>query len=156
MTDQENTADGFASLIQLWIAQRRKITKGLAGMTGLSEPVLSQPVQGLPRPGALSAAQLHSIASGVAAQRRSIAALQAQLAAFDRQLAALERIVGPLAEWSRTWAEFEGLVINARTRARGLLITQICANSRSPSSRVQCPAGSSRSISTTTVPAIRG
>ena len=26
---------------------------------------------------------------------------------FDEQLTALEQILGPLAEWSRTWAEFE-------------------------------------------------
>ena len=128
MTDQENTADGSAGLVQLWIAQLRRTTKGLAGMTGFRRSVLSQPVPslpGLPRPGALSAAQLNSIASGVAAQRRSIAALQAQLAAFDEQLAALERIAGLLAGWGRVWAESEGLVINARTRARGLLITRI-------------------------------
>ena len=77
-------------------------------MSGLAAPA------GLPLPGALSAAQLHSIASGVAAQRSSIVALQAQLAAFDEQLAVLEGILGPLAEWSRAWAEFEGLVMNAR------------------------------------------
>ena len=117
MTDEENVPDGFASLFQPWIAQLRTITEGLAGMTGLSESVLSQPVpslQGLPLPGALSAAQLHLIASGVAAQRSSIAALQAQLAVFDEQLAALEELIGPLAEWSRTWADFERLVMNPR------------------------------------------
>ena len=132
MTDQENTADGFTDLIQLWIAQLRRTTQGLAGMTGLGQSVLSQPVPSLPdlpRPGALYAAQLNSIASGVAAQRRSIAALQAQLAAFDEQLAVLEQIVGPLAGWSRIWAESEGLVVNARTRARGLLITRTRAAS---------------------------
>ena len=119
MTDQENTADsfGFASLIQLWIVQLRTITEGMAGMTGLGRSVLPQPVrllQGLPLPAALSAAQLSSIARGVAAQRSSIAALQAQLAVFDEQLVVLEGILGPLAEWGRTWAEFEGLVMNAR------------------------------------------
>jgi len=117
MTDEGNTSDGFATLIQPWIVQLRRITEGLAGMTGLSESLLSQPVpslQGLPLPGALSAAQLHSIASGVAAQRSSIAALQAQLTVFDEQLAVLEGILGPLAGWSRTWADFEGLVMNAR------------------------------------------
>jgi len=117
MTDEESTPDGFARLFQPWIVQLRTITEGLAGMTGLSESLLSQPVlslQGLPLPGALSAVQLHSIASGVAAQRSSIAALQAQLTAFDEQLVLLEGILGPLAEWSRTWADFEGLVMNAR------------------------------------------
>ena len=55
-----------------------------------------------------------AIASALAAQRSSIAALQAQLTAFDEQLEALEGILGPLAEWSKKWAEFERLVTNAR------------------------------------------
>ena len=121
MTDEENVPDSFAGLFQPWIVQLRTITEGLAGMTGLSESVLSQPVpslQGLPLPGALSAAQLHVIARGVAAQRSSIAALQAQLAVFDEQLAALEEIIGPLAEWSGAWADFERLVMNARRDPR--------------------------------------
>ncbi len=117
MTDEQNTAVGFAGLIQLWTIQLRRITEGLAGMTGLSGSVLSpsvQALQGLPHPGALSAAQLNLIASSVAAQRQSIAAMQAQLGVFDEQLAMLEGILGPLAEWSTAWAEFEGLVMNAR------------------------------------------
>ena len=71
-------------------------------------------LQGLPLPGALSAAQLDSIARRVAAQRSSIAAMQAQLAAFDEQLAVLEGILGPLTEWGKTWARFERLVLPAR------------------------------------------
>ena len=115
MTENENTSDVFASLMQPWIVQLRTITEGLAGMTRLSESVPSQPLrslQGLPLPGALSATQLNSFASSVTAQRRSIAALQAQLAVFDEQLAALEGMAGPLAEWSKTWAEFERLAMN--------------------------------------------
>jgi len=46
MTDPQNTPAGFARLIQLWTAQLRRITEGLAGMTGLSESVLSQSVEG--------------------------------------------------------------------------------------------------------------
>ncbi len=117
MTDEQGTSEGSSGLVQPWIARLRKITEELAGMTGLSESLFAQPVpslQSLPLPGAISAAQLNAIASGVAAQRSSIAALQAQLTAFDEQLEALEQILGPLAEWSRTWAEFERLVINAR------------------------------------------
>ena len=115
MTDNENTSDVFASLVQPWIVQLRMVTERLAGMTRLGESALSQPLrslQGLPLPGVLSAAQLDAFARGLAAQRASIAALQAQLAAFDEQLAALEAMVGPLAEWSKTWAEFERLVMN--------------------------------------------
>ncbi len=117
MTDEQGTAEGSPGLIQPWIARLRRITEELAGMTGLSESLLARPVpalQGLPLPGAVSAAQMNAIASALAAQRSSIAALQAQLTAFDEQLAALEGILGPLAEWSKTWAEFERLVMNAR------------------------------------------
>ena len=117
MTDPQNTPAGFARLIQLWTIQLRRITEGLAGMTGLSESVLSQSVQslqGLPHPGALSAAQLNLIASSVASQRQGIAAMQAQLRVLDEQLAILEQILGPLAEWGKTWAQFEGLVLPAR------------------------------------------
>jgi hypothetical protein len=117
MTDEQATSEGFAGPIQPWIARLRRITEELAGMTALSESLFAQPLrslQGLPLPGAISAAQLNAIASSVAAQRASIGALQAQLTAFDQELAALERILGPLAEWSKTWAEFERLVTNAR------------------------------------------
>ena len=117
MTDQHNTSAGFAGLIELWTSQLRRITEGLAGMAGQGESVRSQSVpslHGLPHPGAMSAAQLNLIASSVASQRQSIAAMQAQLRVFDDQLAMLESILGPLAEWSNTWAEFEGLVMNVR------------------------------------------
>jgi len=117
MTDQQNTSAGFAGLIQLWTSQLRRITGGLAGVAGLSESVLSQSIrslQGLPHPGALSADQLNVIASSVASQRQSIAAMQAQLRVLDEQLAMLEGILGPLAGWSKAWAEFEGLMMNAR------------------------------------------
>jgi hypothetical protein len=117
MTDDQGISGGSPGFIQPWIAQLRKITEELAGMTGLSESLFSQPVPslpGLPLPGAISAAQVNAIASALAAQRSSIAALQAQLTAFDEQLETLEGILGPLAEWSKKWAEFERLVMNAR------------------------------------------
>ena len=117
MTERQNTPAGFAGLIQLWTSQLRRITEGLAGIAGLNQSVLAQSVQslqGLPHPGALSAAQLNSIAGSVAAQRQGIAAMQAQLRVLDEQLALLEQILGPLTEWSSTWAQFEGLVLPAR------------------------------------------
>jgi hypothetical protein len=117
MTDEQGTSEDSPGFIQPWIAQLRKITEELAGMTGLSESLFSRSVPslpGLPLPGAISAAQLSAIASSLAAQRSSIAALQAQLTAFDEQLGALEGLLGPLAEWSTKWAEFERLVTNAR------------------------------------------
>ena len=117
MTDQQNAAAGLASLIQFWTSQLRRITDGLTGVTGLSQSVMSQSVQslqGLPHPGALSAAQLDLLASSVASQRQSIAAMQAQLQVLDEQFAMLEQILGPLAEWGNTWAQFEGLVMSTR------------------------------------------
>ena len=120
MTDDQGISGGSPGFIQPWIAQLRKITEELAGMTGLSESLFSQPVPslpGLPLPGAISATQLSAMASALAAQRSSIAAMQAQLTAFDEQLEALEAILGPLAEWSKRWAEFERLVTNARRTA---------------------------------------
>ena len=91
-------------------------------MAGLSESVLAQSVQslqGLPHPGALSAAQLNLIASSVASQRQTIAATQAQLRVLDEQLAILEQILGPLAERSKAWAHFEGLVLPPERRDPG-------------------------------------
>ena len=117
MSDEQGTSEGFPGLVQPWITRLRRITEELAGMTGLSETLFAQSVsslQGLPLPSAVSAAQLNAIASALAAQRSSIAALQAQLTAFDEQLAALEGILGPLAEWSKTWADFERQVMNVR------------------------------------------
>jgi hypothetical protein len=115
MTDERGAPEGSAGLIQPWIAQLRKITEELAGMTGLGGPASARPAPSLslpsvPLPGAISASQLNAIASALAAQRSSIAALKAQLTAFDEQLEALEGILGPLAEWSRKWAEFERMV----------------------------------------------
>jgi hypothetical protein len=63
-------------------------------------------------PGALSAAQMKSITDSIAAQRRSIKTLQGQLSTFDEQLAALENFLGPLAQWSRSWAEVEQRFLN--------------------------------------------
>jgi len=62
-------------------------------------------------PGVIPAAAQEFIA-----QLRSIAALQAQLSAFDQQLAVLEQILGPLGEWSSTWAEFEQRLLPRRPR----------------------------------------
>ena len=99
-------SDKVSGLVQDFIAQLRTITQGLEGLAGSGEHRPPAP-GGFPLPGALSAAQLTSIASSVAAQQRCIEALQAQLSSFDEQLAVLEQILAPLAEWSSTWAELE-------------------------------------------------
>ena len=57
-----------------------------------------------------------SITDSIAAQRRSIEALKAQLSSFDEQLEVLENILGPLAQWSRTWADLEQRFLNMGPR----------------------------------------
>jgi hypothetical protein len=107
MAGDEQSAFGVVpGLIQEYVAQLRATMEGLQGLAGFGggRPSAHGAV---PLPGALSAAQVTSIADSIAAQRRSIAALKAQLSVFDDQLAALEQILGPLAEWAKTFAELE-------------------------------------------------
>jgi hypothetical protein len=113
MADEQSTSGMVPGLVEAFIAQLRGVTQGLEDLAGFGEH-LPQAPGALPLPGALSAAQLRAIADSVAAQRRSIEALQAQLSSFDEQLAVLERILGPLAEWSRTWAELEQRLLRGR------------------------------------------
>ena len=104
--DEQGTSGMVPGLASEFITQLRALTGRLEGLAGSGAWL--PPVPGaFPLPGALSATQLRSIAESVAAQRRSIEALQAQLTAFDGQLAVLEQILGPLAEWSGTWADLE-------------------------------------------------
>jgi hypothetical protein len=58
-------------------------------------------------PGALSAQQLEMMTTQVAARREQVRALSLALSEFDEQLARLEQMLGPLLEWSRTWADLE-------------------------------------------------
>ena len=119
--DQESSPGGIPGLTQEVIAQLRGLNDRLEGLTGLgvsfpSLPALSSlpGLRNLPVPGALTAAQIKSIATAVTAQRRSIQALTAQLGAFDEQLAVLEQMLEPLAEWSKTWADLEERLMNLR------------------------------------------
>jgi hypothetical protein len=109
--DEQSTSGTFAGMIEEYFAQLRGVTERLQNLAG-SGPQLQPAPGGLPLPGALSAAQLASIANSIAAQRRSIEALKAQLSSFDEQLAALEQILGPLAQWGSKWAEFEQRLLN--------------------------------------------
>jgi hypothetical protein len=112
MTDAEHTTPGLVpGLVQEFIGQLRAATEKLEGLTGLSGHLPATPSVP-PLPGALSAAQVSSIRDSIAAQRRSIEALQAQLSAFDEQLAVLEQVLGPIADWSRSWAELEARLLN--------------------------------------------
>ncbi len=111
--DEQGTSGMVPGWAEAFMAQLRAITSGLEGLARSGARLA--PVPGaFPLPGALSAAQLRSIAESVAAQRRSIEALQAQLSAFDEQLAVLEQILSPLAEWSSTWAELEQRLLAMR------------------------------------------
>ena len=125
MTEDERSIYGMVPrLVQEYIGQLRGIAEKLEDRSGLSGalplahgalPLASA----LPLPGALSAAQTKSITDSIAAQRRSIAALRAQLSSYDEQLAALEQILGPLSEWSRTWADLEQRLLNVGRRPEG-------------------------------------
>ena len=108
---QPTTATGMVSRsVEEFIHQLRTFTDRARGLaqgavpSRLTLPALPSP------PGAMSAAQLRAIAQAVTAQRQSMAAMRAQLDAFDQQLAVFERILGPLVEWSGTWARLEEAV----------------------------------------------
>jgi hypothetical protein len=112
MAEDDKTASGVVPrLVQEFTAQLGTITGRLEELAGLGGGKPLTPGT-LPLPGGLSAAQMSSVTDSIAAQRRSIAALQAQLSSFDEQLAVLEQILGPLTEWSRTWAELEQRLLN--------------------------------------------
>ena len=110
MADEERDTSGAEpGPVQEWLAQLRGMTEAWQKAAGFDPGPAGPagPAGPMPRPGALSAQQLTSIAGSVAEQRRSIRALQAQLASYDEHLAWLEQALGPLTEWSRTWADLE-------------------------------------------------
>ena len=113
--DEQSTSSMVSGLVQDFIAQLRGVTQGLEELAGSGARRRLAPGT-FPLPGALSAAQLTAICGSVAAQRRSIEALKAQLSSFDEQLAVLEQILGPLAEWSNTWAELEQRLLTVYRR----------------------------------------
>jgi hypothetical protein len=119
MTEDEHSTNAMVPrLVQEFTSQLRGITERLEGLAG-SGGGLPQVPGVLPLPGGLSAAQMTSIADSIAAQRRSIEALKAQLSSYDGQLASLEQILGPLGEWSRTWADLEQRMLNMGRRPEG-------------------------------------
>jgi uncharacterized coiled-coil protein SlyX len=110
MADEEqSTFSLIPGLVQGYIGQLRATTERLQDLGHLPS---AAGIPTLPTlPGAFSAAQMATITDSIAAQRRSIEALQAQLSAYDEQLAVLEQALGPLSEWSKTWADFEQQVL---------------------------------------------
>ena len=118
MADEEQgTSGALPRLVQEFTGQLWEATERLQALAGLGGHLPPTP-GAFPLPGALSAAEITSITDSIAAQRRNIQALKAQLSSFDEQLAAFEQILGPLAEWSRTWAEFEQRLLNLGRRPK--------------------------------------
>jgi hypothetical protein len=112
MDENENITSGLVPrLVGELMGQLRAATGRLEDLTRFSGGLPPAPGS-LPLPGGLSATQMASITDSIAAQRRSIAALQAQLSSFDEQLEVLEQILGPLAQWSRSWADLEQRLLN--------------------------------------------
>jgi hypothetical protein len=112
--DEKNTPGSVPAMIGEFLGQLR----AAAEKAGVPQPA-GPAAGGMPAlPGAVSAAQLAAITDSIAAQRRSIASLQAQLSAFDEQLAVLESMLGPLAQWSKTWADVEQRFLNMGSRPK--------------------------------------
>jgi hypothetical protein len=112
--DEKSTPGSVPGMIGEFLGQLR----AAAEKAGVPQPAWPGS-SGLPAlPGALSAAQVTAITDSIAAQRRSIAALQAQLSAFDEQLAVLESMLGPLAQWSKSWADVEQRFLNMGPRPK--------------------------------------
>jgi hypothetical protein len=111
MADDEHAADAVPRLLQEYIGQLRAATERFQDFARAGQRLQPDPGT-LKPPGALSAAQIAAIADSIAAQRRSIQALQTQLSAFDEQLAVLEQVLGPFAQWSKTWADLERRILD--------------------------------------------
>jgi hypothetical protein len=110
MPDEQRSTPGMVpGLVQEIINQMRASTEKLQDLVRSRVPLTPG---SYPLPGALSAAQVKSLTDSIASQRRSIEALKAQLSAFDEQLTTLEQLLGPLAEWSRAWADVEARLLN--------------------------------------------
>jgi hypothetical protein len=119
VADGERSASGAVpALVEAFIGQLRAVTEEFQGLAGLGQRLPSA-AGVVPLPGALSAAQVASITDSIAAQRRSIGALKAQLSSFDEQLAGLEQLLGPLAQWSATWADLEKRLVNLGRDPKG-------------------------------------
>jgi hypothetical protein len=119
MPDEEQSPFGVVpGLIQEYINQFWAATEKLQdlGRSGRTPPPTSGAVPLPALPGAFSAAQMTAITDSIAEQRHSIEALKAQLSAYDEQLALLEQALGPFAEWSKTWADFEQQLLNMGRR----------------------------------------
>ena len=116
-SSEQDAAGTTRRLVEEFIGQLRSSTERLADLASFGGHRPPEPGT-IAMPGAMSAAQVTSIADSIAAQRRSIAALKTQLSSFDEQLALLETMLGPLALWSRTWADLEQRFLNLGLKPR--------------------------------------
>jgi len=117
-SEEQNTSGVIPGLVQEFIGQLRATTERLESLGRFGGNPRSA-LGAVALPGAFSAAQMNSVTESIAAQRHSIGALKAQLSAFDEQLAALEQVLGPLAEWSKSWADLEQRLLGSRPEAGG-------------------------------------
>jgi small-conductance mechanosensitive channel len=106
--DEQSRSDSVPALVQEFMAQLRAVAEQAEGL----RPAWPASPGAVTLPGGLSAAQMAAITDSIAAQRRSIEALKTQLSSFDEQLAMLESILGPLAQWTKTWADLEQRLLN--------------------------------------------
>ena len=112
MADEEQSTFGvIPGLVQEYISQFWAATERLQDL-GRSAGGPPPDPGAVPLPGAFSVAQMTSIADSITDQRRSIEVLRALLSYYDEQLALLEQALGPFAEWSKTWADFEQRLLN--------------------------------------------
>jgi hypothetical protein len=115
MADDKSTPGSVPALFQEFFDQFRATVENAAKPRAAQQPSPGMP----PLPGAFSATQMASITESIATQRRSIEALKTQLTAFDEQLATLEKLLGPLAQWSKSWADLEQGFLNMSPRPGG-------------------------------------
>ena len=110
--DEQGTSGSLTALVQEFISQLR----AAADKAGGPHPARQASPVTLALPGDFSAAQMASITDSIAAQRRSIEELKTQLSTYDEQLAVLESILGPLAQWSKQWADLEQQLLTMGSR----------------------------------------
>ena len=113
--DEKSTPGSVPALFQDFFDQFRAAVENAAGPRPAQQASPVMPAL----PGAFSASQMASITESIAAQRRSIEALKTQLTSYDEQLAMLEKLLGPLAQWSKSWADLEQGFLNMGPRPGG-------------------------------------
>ena len=112
--DERGIAAGLVpGMVQELIAQLRAASVRLEGLAGFDGRRMPSDRAGCRYPVRCRRRRWPRSPTASAAQRRSIEALGAPGCwLFEEQLAVMEQLLGPLAEWSRTWADLEGRLMN--------------------------------------------